>query len=75
MLSRKFNTKLLAQMPLLQKIREGGDEGKPIVLKDPASESANLFRELARKVAQEVAIRSQSAAGAQGLQIEANWSR
>jgi len=75
MLSRKFNTKLLTQMPLLPKIREGGDEGKPIVLKDPTSESAKLFRELARKVAQEVAIRSQSAAGTQGLQIEANWSR
>jgi ATP-binding protein involved in chromosome partitioning len=71
MLARKFNTKLMTQMPLLPKIREGGDEGKPIVLKDPTTESARLFRELARKVAQEVAIRSQSAAGTQGLQIDA----
>jgi ATP-binding protein involved in chromosome partitioning len=69
MLARKFNTSLLAQMPLLPKIREGGDEGKPIVLKDPATDSARLFRELARKVAQEVAIRSSKTASSPGLEI------
>ncbi len=56
LLSKKFNTKLLSQNPLVAQIREGGDEGKPIVVKDPASESAQLFRDLARKVAQEISL-------------------
>ncbi len=56
MLAKKFNAKLLAQMPLVALVREGGDEGRPIVVKDAECESATLFRELARKVAQEVAI-------------------
>ena len=35
---------------------EGGDEGLPIVLRNPKSEVAITFRELARSVAQEIAI-------------------
>ena len=69
MLSKKFNTKLLAQMPLVPQVREGGDEGKPIVVKNPTSESAKIFRELAKKVAQEVAIRSSASENASGLEI------
>ncbi len=69
MLAKKFNTKLLAQMPLVPAVREGGDEGKPIVVKEPSSESAKLFRELARKVAQEVAIRSSEVESAPELEI------
>ena len=56
MLARKFNTKLLAQLPLLTEIRKGGDEGKPIVIRDPGCEAASEFRKLARRVAQEVAM-------------------
>lgn len=55
-LARKFNTELLTQIPLVQKVREGGDEGRPIVVKDPESPVANIFRELARKVAQKTSI-------------------
>jgi ATP-binding protein involved in chromosome partitioning len=55
MLARKFNSKLLAQMPLVTDIRKGGDEGKPIVIREPGSEAADLFRELCRKVMTEVA--------------------
>jgi ATP-binding protein involved in chromosome partitioning len=69
MLAKKFNTKLLAQNPLLPAVREGGDEGKPIVIKDPASESAIALREVARKVAQEVAILDAKVANAPSLEI------
>ena len=69
MLAKKFNTTLLAQMPLLPKIREGGDEGKPIVVKAPETESAKLFRELARKVAQTVAIMDSKAESQPSLDI------
>lgn len=69
MLARKFNTKLLAQMPLLPQIREGGDEGKPIVIKNPETESAKLFRKLGQEVAQIVAIQDSKSASSGGLEI------
>ena len=69
LLSKKFNTKLLAQNPLVAQISEGGDEGKPIVVKDPASESAVLMRELARKVAQEISILDSKAKSSPSLEI------
>lgn len=69
LLAKKFNTKVLEKMPLVPAVREGGDEGKPIVVRQPASESAVIFRSLARKVAQEVAIRAASDASAPSLQI------
>ena len=55
-LSRKFNTELLAQLPMVTAVREGGDQGMPIVVRDAQSEVALSFRELARKVAQKVSI-------------------
>lgn len=54
MLAKKFNTQLLAQMPLVPQIREGGDEGRPIVVKNAEADSATRFRDLARKVANAV---------------------
>ncbi|NDG84545.1 MAG: iron-sulfur cluster carrier protein ApbC [Proteobacteria bacterium] len=71
MLAKKFNTKLLAQMPLVPSVREGGDIGKPIVVKDASSESAILFRSLARTVAQDVAIRSSKTGSGPSLEIGA----
>lgn len=55
-LARKFNSELLAQLPIVMGVREGGDEGRPAVLRDQKSEIAGTFRELARKVAQKVSI-------------------
>lgn len=43
---------LLGQIPLVQSVREGGDEGVPAVLQNTVSGEA--FAELARRVAQEV---------------------
>jgi ATP-binding protein involved in chromosome partitioning len=50
LLARKFAAELLAEIPFVQKIREGGDEGRPIVIREPNSESAKAFRELANRV-------------------------
>jgi ATP-binding protein involved in chromosome partitioning len=55
-LAKKFNTELLAQFPLVMQVREGGDEGRPIVMREPNSEVAQGFRTLARKVAQQTSI-------------------
>lgn len=58
MLAKKFNLELLAQLPMVKQVREGGDEGRPIVVRDPKSPVALELRELARKIAQQVSIRA-----------------
>ncbi|PAF43447.1 Mrp/NBP35 family ATP-binding protein [Helicobacter sp. 11S03491-1] len=42
-LADKYNTSILAQIPLEPKVREGGDSGKPIVFFDPSSVSAKAY--------------------------------
>lgn len=71
MLAKKFNSKLLAQMPLVPAVREGGDEGRPIVVRDAACESAQIFRDLAGRVAQEIAILDSKAQSSPSLEIGA----
>ena len=43
---------LLAQVPLVPDLREGGDEGRPIVVTDPDSPAGQALRDAARAVAQ-----------------------
>ena len=61
-LARKFNAELLAQLPLIPAVREGGDEGRPITVGKPESEMAQEFRTLARKVAQKISVFAENAA-------------
>lgn len=56
LLAKKFNTEVLAQIPIVPTVREGGDEGRPIVMREPQSEVAQVLRALARKVAQLTSI-------------------
>jgi len=69
LLAKKFNTKLLVMNPLVPEVREGGDAGKPIVVKNPESESAKILRDMAKKVAQEVAILDSKQNSSAGLEI------
>lgn len=69
-LARKFSTELIAQIPLIAEIREGGDEGRPIVVREPQSEGAQSFRALARKVAQEISILSSRATADPAQQVQ-----
>ncbi|HSL68281.1 MAG TPA: Mrp/NBP35 family ATP-binding protein [Actinomycetota bacterium] len=43
---------LLAQVPLMPDLREGGDEGRPIVVTDPDSPAGQALRDAARRIAQ-----------------------
>jgi ATP-binding protein involved in chromosome partitioning len=43
---------LLTQVPLMPDLREGGDEGRPIVVTDPDSPAGQALRDAARKIAQ-----------------------
>lgn len=55
-LAEELNIPLLAQIPLVQSIRENTDEGTPSVIKN--DQLAKYFIELAQKLAQQVSIRT-----------------
>jgi ATP-binding protein involved in chromosome partitioning len=50
-LADELGVPLLGQLPLVQALREGGDDGHPITVTDPDSEAATLFRAMAEKIA------------------------
>ena len=54
LLSAELGVPLLAQIPLITALREGGDDGRPIAAVAPESEVGQVFHELARKVAVEM---------------------
>ncbi|HET9600683.1 MAG TPA: P-loop NTPase [Acidimicrobiales bacterium] len=56
-LADELDVPLLAQLPLLPALREGGDNGRPITAVDPDSEAAACFRRMAERVAVEMAPR------------------
>ena len=49
-LADELGVPLLAQIPLVNQLREGGDDGKPIAAIAPQSEVGQVFAELAKKV-------------------------
>ena len=55
-LSETYDVPLLGQLPIEQQVRESGDSGYPIALKN--TEAADAFRQLAESLAQQVAIRN-----------------
>ena len=52
-LANELDVPLLGQVPLVTELREGGDVGRPIVVSNPESEAASIFREMARLLAEE----------------------
>ena len=48
---REYGTELLGSLPLDIRIREQADSGKPTVVAEPDSRSAQIYKEIARKVA------------------------
>ncbi|HLU41856.1 MAG TPA: Mrp/NBP35 family ATP-binding protein, partial [Microthrixaceae bacterium] len=54
-LADRIGVPLLARIPLVPALREGGDEGRPIVAVDPDSEAARAFAALAERVDVELA--------------------
>lgn len=55
-LAKKFGVDLLAQIPIEQTVREGGDEGRPISVGSPASGISTQFSDLAGMVARKVSV-------------------
>ncbi len=57
-MAKLSNSVLLGQVPLVQSIRESGDDGKPTVLEDN-TETAKAFMKIAENTLRQVAIRNE----------------
>ena len=53
-LADELNVPLLAQIPLMTALREGGDDGRPIAAVAPESEIGQVFMALAKRIAEEM---------------------
>jgi ATP-binding protein involved in chromosome partitioning len=53
-LADELNVPLLAQIPLMSELREGGDDGRPIAAVAPDSEIGQIFAGLAKRIAEEM---------------------
>lgn len=54
-MSEQYGVPVLGSLPLDTKIREEADSGRPTVASEPESETAAIFREIARKAAAAIA--------------------
>ncbi|CAG5069585.1 Iron-sulfur cluster carrier protein [Dyadobacter sp. CECT 9623] len=68
-LADKFDVPLIGQIPLVQSIREAGDEGRPAVM-DTNPIVNDAFRDAAESLAQQVAIRNASKNKTQTVEIQ-----
>ena len=57
-LAEELTVPFLGEVPLEQAVRETGDTGKPIVLAEPESRSAEAFGEIARRAVEQVHLRN-----------------
>ncbi len=53
-LAAELDVPLLAQLPLVPELRQGGDDGRPIAAVDPTSEAGAAFHTLAERIAVEL---------------------
>ncbi|MCG3166347.1 MAG: Iron-sulfur cluster carrier protein [Bacteroidia bacterium] len=67
-LAEQLNIALLGQIPLVQSVREAGDAGRPAVMQETTS-IANALMQMAKNVAQQVAIRNATLAPTQKVEI------
>ncbi|MDH4058906.1 MAG: Mrp/NBP35 family ATP-binding protein, partial [Cyclobacteriaceae bacterium] len=67
-LSEKHDVPLLGQVPLVQSIRESGDSGLPVVMKE--GEISKAFQELAESLARQIAIRNANFAETKRVELK-----
>jgi ATP-binding protein involved in chromosome partitioning len=54
--AEEFYTELLGQLPLVMKIREDADAGKPTVVAEPNGAIANQYKDIARKLSAKLSL-------------------
>jgi ATP-binding protein involved in chromosome partitioning len=57
-MAAKYGTELLGSLPLDIRIRENADSGHPSVVADPDGKPAQIYREVARKLAARLALKA-----------------
>jgi ATP-binding protein involved in chromosome partitioning len=62
--SQEMGVPFLGQIPLDGEVCEGGDDGTPILLRNPASPAADVFRRLAGSLAARVSVEALGSGGA-----------
>ena len=55
LLADQLEVPLVGQLPLVTALREGGDDGRPIVATDPESEAAQAFQAVASRIVTDLA--------------------
>jgi len=55
-LAQATETPFLGKVPIDQKVRIGGDSGRPIIVTDPESPVATALTDIAQKVAARVSV-------------------
>jgi len=63
-MGQDYGVELLGALPLDIKIREQADSGMPTVVADPDSRAADIYRQIARRVAVKIADKQQDHSGA-----------
>ncbi len=67
--AERFKIPFLGEVPITSSIREWGDKGVPILVKEPESEVSRIFLEIASKLAGQLSVVSETARQAQSLKI------
>ncbi len=67
--AKRFKIPFLGEVPITSSIREWGDKGVPILVKEPESEISKIFLEIAGKLAGQLSVVSETAKQAQPLKI------
>ncbi|MCW9023833.1 MAG: iron-sulfur cluster carrier protein ApbC [Gammaproteobacteria bacterium] len=57
-MAEQHNVDLLGSLPLEMSIRKGTDEGKPSVVADPEGRIAQIYRDIARRIAAKLSLQS-----------------
>lgn len=63
-IAAQFGVPFLGRVPLQPRVREGGDQGRPVVVTHPDSPEAEAFREVAGAIARQVSILAFAGQGA-----------
>lgn len=59
-MAKEYELPFVGEIPLIEKVRKGGDEGEPIVVQEE-NPTSKAFDEIASKVAQNIAIENEKA--------------
>jgi ATP-binding protein involved in chromosome partitioning len=67
--AERFKIPFLGEIPIVSSIREWGDKGVPVIVKEPESEVSKAFLEIAGKLAGQLSVASETAKSGQSLRI------